>query len=73
MGFFAFLLLLFIIKSARKHIVLSTIKLVFYTVIIILVLIISSAYVDLGSFFSQESMVVRTGAAVIDTIKTSVT
>lgn len=72
MGFILFFLVLFILKSTKKHIVISMIKLVFFFALIFIVLIVLGNYVDLTNFLSQDSKVVQTGAAVLDVFKTNI-
>lgn len=67
-----FLLVLFIVKSMRKHMVISVIKLCFFFAITIVVLILLSSYFSIGEFFSRNSLVVQTGAAVVDAVKSTV-
>jgi len=72
LGLILFFLVLFILKSAKKHIVISMIKIVFIFTLILIVLIVIGGYVDLTDFLSQDSKVVQTGAAVIDVFKDSI-
>jgi len=72
LGLILFFLVLFILKSAKKHIVISIIKIVFIFTLILIVLIVIGGYVDLTDFLSQDSKVVQTGAAVIDVFKDSI-
>ena len=72
LGLILFFLVLFILKSAKKHIVISVIKMVFIFALIFLVLVVVGGYVDLTGFLGQESKMVQTGAAVIDVFKDSI-
>ncbi len=71
MGFIMFFLVLFIFKSAKKHIAITFIKMMFFFALIFIILVILGNYVDLSEFFSQDSTVVKTGAAVIDVFKSN--
>ncbi|MBU2589930.1 MAG: hypothetical protein KKA65_00285 [Nanoarchaeota archaeon] len=72
LGIILFFLVLFILKSAKKHIVITLIKMTFFFALIFIVLIVLGGYVDLTNLFSQNSKIVQTGAAVIDVVKSSI-
>ena len=66
------LLLLFFFKNLKHHLFRKTITLVFAIFIILIVLMFTSSYLDIGSIFSKDSLVAKTGAAVVDTVGSNV-
>ena len=66
------LLLLFFFKNLKHHLFRKTITLVFAIFIILMVLMFTSSYLDIGSVFSKDSLAAKTGAAVVYTVGSNV-
>jgi len=65
------LIITLFIKSFKKHFAIKAIKLFLIILVVFAILVFLSSYFDIGSFFSQKSQVVRTGAAILDAVKDS--
>lgn len=63
---------LFFFKNLKHHLVRKSITLFFVMVVILMILLFTSSYLDIGSIFSKESVFAKTGAAVVNTVSTNV-
>ena len=66
------LVLLFFLKNFKHHLIRKSITLAFAIFLVLLVMMFASSYFDLGSIFSKDSLLAKTGASVIDTVSENV-
>ena len=66
------LVALFFLKNLKHNLVRKSMFLFFVLVIILMILLFTSSYLDIGSIFSKESVFAKTGAAVVNTVSTNV-
>lgn len=68
----ALLLVLFFFKNLKHHLVRKSITFTIALVIFFLALMFLSSYLDMGNFFSKDSILAKTGAAVVNTVSSNV-
>lgn len=68
----ALLLVLFFFKNLKHHLVRKSITFAIALVVFFLALMFLSSYLDMGNFFSRDSLLAKTGAAVINTVSDNV-
>lgn len=66
------LVALFFLKNLKHHLIRKSITVFIILTMIIMVLLLTSSYFDVGSIFSKESLFAKTGAAVVDTVNNNV-
>lgn len=63
------LLALFIYKNLKHHLVRQSFKSIFIILVFIAILLVLASYVDIAGLFTKDSVLVRTGASVKETIE----
>ncbi len=62
------IVVLTVLELFKHHFTKSLFKYMIMAIVLIFVLLIASAYVDLGSFFSQDNTFAKTGAVIADDV-----
>lgn len=63
------LLAIFILKTLRHHVMRQSFRAMVIIAIFLIALFVAASYFNVSSFFTKDSALVRTGAAVKDTIE----
>jgi len=62
------LVLLFLFKNVKHHIIRKKIAFVFAMFVVLVILMFASSFFDIGSIFGKDSLIAKTGASVVETI-----